>query len=53
MQESQYRLVKHFAKPELCEYVPTIELTDEEKDQFENVYNSDQEKGGVPPSRQK
>ena len=98
MQESQYRLVKHFAKPEPGEYVPigfiemkretvawspklkqsiyvtpdtdagelkrirevnvlrvvnklsvnisTIELTDEEKEQFENVYKSYQENGG-------
>lgn len=96
---SEYRLVKHFAKPELGEYVPigfiemtketvawspklkqsiyvtpdmpdagelkcirevnvlrvvnklsvnisTIELTDEEKEQFENVYKAYQEKGG-------
>ena len=99
MHESQYRLVKHFAKPEPGEYVPigfiemtretvawspklkqsiyvtpdmpdagelkrirevnvlrvvnklsvnisTIELTDEEKEQFENVYKAYQEKGG-------
>jgi hypothetical protein len=99
MSELQYRLVKHFAKPEPGEFVPiesvemmretvawspklkqsiyvtpdmpdagelkrirevnvlrvinqlsgsisTIELTDEEKDQFENVYKAYQEKGG-------
>jgi len=98
MPDSQYRLVKHFAKPEPGEYVPigfiemkretvawspklkqsiyvtpdtdagelkrirevnvlrvvnklsvnisTIELTDEEKEQFENVYKSYQENGG-------
>ncbi len=99
MQDSQYRLVKHFTKPEPGEYVPieyleitketvawspklnqsiyvtpnmpdagelkrirevnvlrvvnklsgsisTIELTDEEKEQFENVYKTYQEKGG-------
>ncbi|MFZ3059111.1 MAG: hypothetical protein WA102_05150 [Candidatus Methanoperedens sp.] len=99
MPELQYRLVKHFAKPEPGEYVPiesiemmretvawspklkqsiyvtpdmpdvgelkrvrevnvlrvinqlsgsisTIELTDEEKEQFENVYKAYQEKGG-------
>ena len=99
MPDSQYRLVKHFTKPEPGEYVPigfiemtretvawspkskqsiyvtpdmpdpgelkrirevnvlrvinklsgsisTIELTDEEKEQFENVYKSYQEKGG-------
>ncbi|WAM22763.1 MAG: hypothetical protein OI715_01300 (plasmid) [Candidatus Methanoperedens sp.] len=99
MPDSQYRLVKHFAKPEPGEYVPiesiemtreivawspklkqsiyitpdmpdagelkrvrevnvlrvvnqlsgsisTIELTDEEKDQFEKVYQAYQEKGG-------
>nr|WAH99807.1 MAG: hypothetical protein OI716_00165 [Candidatus Methanoperedens sp.] len=99
MKDSQYRLVKHFAKPEPGEYVPigfiemtketvawspklkqsiyvtpdmpdagelkrirevnvlrvvnkisvnisTIELTDEEKEQFENVYKAYQEKGG-------
>jgi hypothetical protein len=99
MQESQYRLVKQFAKPETDEYVPigfiemtretvawspklkqsiyvtpdmpdagefkrirevnvlrvvnklsgnisTIELTDEEREQFENVYKTYQEKGG-------
>jgi hypothetical protein len=97
--DSNYRLVKHFTKPEPGEYVPirfiemteemvawspklnqsiyvtpdmpdagglkrvrevnvltvvnqlsgsisTIELTDEEKDQFENVYKAYQEKGG-------
>ncbi|GFO96453.1 hypothetical protein ig2599ANME_0642 [groundwater metagenome] len=99
MPDSQYRLVKHFAKPEPGEFVPvefiemtretvawspklkqsiyvtpdmpdagelkrvrevnvlrvvnqlsgsisTIELTDEEKKQFENVYKAYQEKGG-------
>ncbi len=99
MQDINYRLVKHFTKPEPGEYVPirfiemtkemvawsprlnqsiyvtpdipdagelkrvrevnvltvvnqlsgsisTIELTDEEKDQFENVHNAYQEKGG-------
>ncbi len=99
MSDFQYRLVKHFAKPEPGEYVPiefiemtretvawspklkqsiyvtpnmpdmdelkrvrevnvlrvvnklsgsisTIELTDEEKEQFENVYKAYQEKGG-------
>jgi hypothetical protein len=99
MSELQYRLVKHFTKPEPGEYVPieftemtretvawspklkqsiyiapdmsdagelkrvreinvlsvvnqlsggisTIELTDEEKEQFENIYKSYQEKGG-------
>jgi len=99
MPNLQYRLVKHFTKPEPGEYVPieyleitketvawspklnqsiyvtpdmpdaselkrvrevnvlrvvnqlsgsvsTIELTDEEKDQFENVYKAYQEKGG-------
>ena len=99
MADSQYRLVKHFAKPEPGEYVPigfiemtrenvawspklkqsiyvtpdmpdagelkriqevnmlrivnklsvnisTIELTNEEKEQFENVYKAYQEKGG-------
>ncbi len=99
MPDLQYRLVKHFAKPEPGEYVPiefiemtretvawspklkqsiyitpdmpdvselkrvrevnvlrvvnqlsgsisTIELTDQEKDQFENVYKAYQEKGG-------
>ncbi len=99
MPELQYRLVKHFAKPEPSEYVPikfiemtretvawspklnqsvyvtpdmpdvgelkrlrevnvlrvinqlsgsisTIELTDEEKEQFENVYKVYLEKGG-------
>jgi hypothetical protein len=99
MPDSQYRLVKHFAKPEPGEFVPiesvemtretvawspklkqsiyvtsdmpdigelkrirdvnvrrvvnqlsgsisTIELTDEEKDQFENVYKEYLEKGG-------
>ncbi len=99
MSYHQYRLVKHFTKPEPGEYVPigfiemtratvawspklkqsiyiapgmpdagelkrvrevnvltvvnklsgsmsTIELTDEEKEQFENVYKSYQEKGG-------
>ncbi|MGB8218010.1 MAG: hypothetical protein WCE94_11985 [Candidatus Methanoperedens sp.] len=99
MSEIQYRLVKHFTKPEPGEYVPikfiemtretvawspklnqsvyvtpdmpnvgelkrlrevnvlrvinqlsgsisTIELTDEEKEQFENVYKVYQEKGG-------
>ena len=99
MSDSQYRLVKHFAKPEPGEYVPigfiemtretvawspklkhsiyvtpempdmgevkrirevnllkvinqlsgsisTIEQTDEEKEQFENVYKAYQEKGG-------
>ncbi len=99
MPELQYRLVKHFAKPDPGEYVPiefiemtretvawspklkqsiyiipelpdagelkrvrevnvlsvvnqfsgsisTIELTDEEKEQFENVYKVYEEKGG-------
>jgi hypothetical protein len=99
MSDLQYRLVKHFAKPEPSEYVPiefiemtretvawsprlkqsiyvtpdmpdagelkrlrevnvlrvvnqlsgnisTIELTDEEKEQFENVYKAYQEKSG-------
>ena len=99
MPELQYRLVKHFAKPDPGEYVPiefiemtretvawspklkqsiyiiselpdageikrvrevnvlrvvnqlsgsisTIELTDEEKEQFENVYKLYEEKGG-------
>jgi hypothetical protein len=99
MQDLNYRLVKHFTKPEPGEFVPiefiemtreivawspklkqsiyvipdmpdagelkrvrevnvltvvnqlsgsisTIELTDEEKDQFENVYKAYQEKGG-------
>jgi hypothetical protein len=99
MQDLNYRLVKHFAKPEPGEFVPVefiemtreivawspklkqsiyvtpdmpdagelkrvrevnvlmvvnhlsgsisaIELTDEEKDQFENVYKAYQEKGG-------
>ena len=99
MPDSQYRLVKHFAKPEPGEFVPirliemtkemvawspklnqsiyvtpdmpdagdlkrvrevnvltvvnqlsgsisTIELTDEEKDQFEIVYKASQDKGG-------
>ncbi len=99
MQDFNYRLVKHFTKPEPGEFVPiefiemtreivawspklkqsiyvipdmpdagelkrvrevnvltvvnqlsgsisTIELTDEEKDQFENVYKAYQEKGG-------
>jgi hypothetical protein len=100
MPDFQYRLVKHFAKPEPGEFVPiefiemtremvawspklnqsiyvtadrpdagelkrvreinllrvvnqlsgsisTIELTDEEKDQFENVYKEYLEKGGL------
>ncbi len=99
MPDLQYRLVKHFTKPEPGEYVPiefiemmretvawwpklkqsiyitpdmpdvdelkrirevnvlsvvnqlsgsisTIELTDEEKEQFENIYKAYQEKGG-------
>ncbi len=100
MQDLNYRLVKHFTKPEPGEFVPiefiemtretvawspklnqsiyvtpdmpdpgelkrvrevnvltvvnmlsasisTIEMTDEEKDQFENVYKAYQEKGGL------